>query len=58
MDNTERKLMDNRKELGTLGQLFSLYRDNRTKRMEISTIIYITESKAKQIQYYSSVAFV
>lgn len=34
------------------------YRDNRTKRMEISTIIYITESKAKQIQYYSSVAFV
>lgn len=57
MDNTERKLMDNRKELGTLGQLFS-HIDNRTKRMEISTIIYITESKAKQIQYYSSVAFV
>lgn len=47
MDDTESKLMDNRKGLGTLGQL---YRGNRTKRIEISTIIYITESKAKQIQ--------
>lgn len=54
MDDTESKLMDNRKGLGTLGQL---YRSNRTKRIEISTIIYITESKAKQIQC-CSVAYI
>lgn len=54
MDDTESKLMDNRKGLGTLGQL---YRGNRTKRIEISTIIYITESKAKQIQC-CSVAYI
>lgn len=54
MDDTESKLMDNRKGLGTLGQL---YRGNRTKRIEISTIIYITKSKAKQIQC-CSVAYI
>lgn len=39
MDNTERKLMDNR--AWNFRPVVQPYRDNRTKRMEISTIIYI-----------------
>lgn len=57
MDNTERKLMDNRKELGTLGQLFSHIEIIELKEWKLVQLS-ISESKTKQIQYYSSVTFV